>query len=351
VIVVTDRPQPQIDRVRVICPPGWLRAIAGRALAKLVWTVIVGFHARPHLYMGYHIIPNSLIALTTARLFSRPACYQMTSGPAEVDGGGFRSDNPILSRLGRPSAVLERLAVRVVRQFDLVVVRGSGARRYLTERGVSDVAVITGGVDPGRFRSHSQKPYHLLYVGQLIERKRPLEFLEVAAAVVREVPGLRVAMVGDGPMMSRLRTRAGELGISEHVEFHGQKSDVEEFLGRSRVFLLNSRNEGLSIAMAEAMMSGAVPVVADVGDLGDLVRNGVNGYLVAGGDVQEFVRVVTNLLVDEGLSNRLSLAAAESARAHTGLNQVAELWATHLHTARGKGAKGPPPADLQRAGP
>jgi len=86
VIVVTDRPQPPVDRVRVVCPPRWLAAIVGRAVARLAWTIVVGVRARPDLYMGYHIIPNSLIALVAARLFSRPACYQMTSGPAEVDG-------------------------------------------------------------------------------------------------------------------------------------------------------------------------------------------------------------------------------------------------------------------------
>jgi glycosyltransferase involved in cell wall biosynthesis len=351
VIVVTDRPQPAVDRVRVVRPPRWIAVIVGRAVARLAWTIVVGVRAKPDLYMGYHIIPNSLIALVAARLLSRPACYQMTSGPAEVDGGGYRSDNPFLGRLRQPSGFLERLAMSVVRQFDLVVVRGAGARRFLAERGVNRVAIITGSVDRDRLRPSAERPYHLLSVGQLIERKRPLEFLEIAAAVARDVPGLRAAMVGDGPLMSQLRVRAGELGVAEQVELCGQMGEVEELLGRSRVFVLSSRNEGLSIAMAEAMMSGAVPVVTDVGDLRDLVRHGVNGYLVAAGDCQEFVCVITNLLRDEELWSRLSQAAIESARTHTGLDHVAELWATHLRTSQRPDASGSARAGLGAANP
>jgi glycosyltransferase involved in cell wall biosynthesis len=314
----------------------------GRALARLICTAWVGVRVRPDLFMGYHLIPNSVIALVVGRLLSRATCYQMTTGPNEVIGGGFRSDNPILSRLSRPSAFLERLSLAVVREVDLVVVRGSAARRFLAERGVAEVAVITGSVDPERFRPGAERPYDLLYVGQLIPRKRPLEFLEILAEVAREVPGVNAAMVGDGVLMDSIRMRAAQLGVADRVELAGQSAEVHEFFARSRVFLLTSRSEGLSIAMAEAMMSGAVPVVADVGDLGDLVRSGVNGYLVDAEDRAAFVRRVKELLRDGELWQRLSRAATESARAGNGLDRVAELWARHLPTV---GVVAPPGLD------
>jgi len=332
VIVITDREQPAIQGVRVICRPPWLAAVIGRAPARLACALWVGLRVRPEVFMGYHLIPNSLIALIVGRFLSRATCYQMTTGPNEVDGGGFRSDNPVLSRLRRPFPPLERLALAAVREFDLVVVRGSGAGRYLSERGVADVAVITGSVDPKSFHPRLERPYDLLFVGQLIARKRPLEFVEILAEVTREIPGVRAVMVGDGVLMREVRARAAELGVADRVDFPGQTEEVHTLFNRARVFLLTSRSEGLSIAMAEAMMSGAVPVVANVGDLGDLVRSGVNGYLVEADDRSTFVRLTSNLLRDRELWKRLSRAAAESARAHSSLDRVAHLWATHLHT-------------------
>jgi glycosyltransferase involved in cell wall biosynthesis len=50
------------------------------------------------------------------------------------------------------------------------------------------------------------------------------------------------------------------------------------------VFVLTSRSEGLALSLMEAMTCGLPAVVPDVGDLGDLVEDGANGFLVPGGD-------------------------------------------------------------------
>jgi glycosyltransferase involved in cell wall biosynthesis len=54
-------------------------------------------------------------------------------------------------------------------------------------------------------------------------------------------------------------------GVSQNVEMPGRRNDVHAWMAQSRVFLLTSPSEGLSIALLEAMCAGAVPVVSDVG--------------------------------------------------------------------------------------
>jgi glycosyltransferase involved in cell wall biosynthesis len=333
VIVVTDLPQPEVDHVRVSRPPRWMSAVIGRAGARFTWMLATGWRTKPDLYMGYHIMPNALVALWAGRLFGRPACYQMTAGPNEVVGGGYRADNPVLARLGAPWPWLERLALAAVREFDLVVVRGRGALGFLAERDVRRAAVITGSVDAARFPASEERRCDLLYVGQLIERKRPLEFLEIVAAVAEVTPGLRAAMVGDGPLRERVVRRVAELGLERTVETTGQRSDVEAYAAQARIFLLTSRSEGLSIAMIEAMMAGAVPVVADVGDLGDLVESGVTGYVLDPDDRDGFVRTVTRLLAEPQRWAALSRAAQQTARDRAGIDRVADLWSRHLEEA------------------
>lgn len=334
-VVVTEAPLEPVDRVEFACPPRWAVIVLGRTVAKLVWMVGAGLRWRPQLYMGYHVIPGAVTALVVARLFGRPACYQMTGGPIEVVGGGFGCENPVLARLHGPSPSLERIALSVVREFDFVIVRGGSARRFLTDRGVRPerVAVITGSVDADRIPKAPERTYDLVFVGRLAEAKQPLQFVEILAMVHRAVPSVRAVVIGDGPLLAEAQSLAERLGVAPQVEFVGKTREVEGFLSRSRVFVLTSRTEGLSIAMAEAMMAGAVPVVADVGDLSDLVRSGTNGYLVKPNDREEYARRVVALLQDAALWGRLSRAAVESAQSHVGLDQVTGRWARHLDEA------------------
>jgi glycosyltransferase involved in cell wall biosynthesis len=192
------------------------------------------------------------------------------------------------------------------------------------------VAVVPGSVDPAEVRPRAERTIDLLYVGRFTETKRPLQFVEVAAALGRGRPDLVAVMIGEGPLLEEARARAQELGAAGRIDFRGRQDQVAEELGRARVFVLTSRTEGLSIAMAEAMVAGAVPVVSRVGDLEDLVRDGENGYLVEVDDREGFARRAGGLLDDPALWARMSGAARQSATAYVGLDAVSALWARQL---------------------
>jgi glycosyltransferase involved in cell wall biosynthesis len=340
VVVVTDAPQPAPPGVRVVCPPRWASVLLGRVGANLLSLIGVGLRDRPDAYMGYHIFPNATFALIAGRLFGRPACYQMTGGPIEVQDGGVDSENRLLSRLRRPSPFLERLSLAVIRRFDLVVVRGSSARSYLLGQGVrSPIAIIPGSVDPARFQRRPERTWDLVFVGRLTETKQPLQFVEIVGLVARRIPSVKAVLFGDGPLRDEVCTLAQRLGIGANLDLRGRTAEVEPVLAASRIFVLTSRTEGLSIAMAEAMMCGVVPVVANVGDLPDLVRHGETGYLVAPGQTEAFARHVLALLDDVGLWKRVSEAATAAARAHVGIDRVTALWAAELEALRRGGPR------------
>jgi glycosyltransferase involved in cell wall biosynthesis len=248
-----------------------------------------------------------------------------------VIGGGSTAGNPVLATVGGGSPRLERLALSVVGEFDLVVVRGAGGARFLAERGVrAPVAIVPGSVDPARFRPAGDRVYDLAFVGRLVAGKQPLEFVEIAARVARSRGSVRAILLGDGPLRGEVEQRVLSLGLRGSVEVAGQVEDVAAVLSLARLFVLPSLSEGLSIALAEAMTAGAVPLAARVGDLADLVAEGANGYLLAPDDREGFVRRAEALLADPRLWARMSEAASASARAHMGLPHVASLWSTHL---------------------
>jgi len=104
-----------------------------------------------------------------------------------------------------------------------------------------------------------------------------------------------------------------DLGIGRNVSFVGYQDDIENWLRKSKVFVLTSDSEGLSLSMMEAMMCGLPVVASDVGDLGDLIENGVNGYLVQRRSPDLFADRIIELLTDARRLEAFSQAARRSA--------------------------------------
>ena len=333
VIVITHGTLPHIDGVTQQVPPRWLTKAAGRTVSKLIWTIVIGKRADADVFIGYHIIPNATIALVAARVLGRAACYQMTGGPIELIGGGYQAtENSVVGHLGRPSARLERLALAAAGAFDLAVVRGRSAEQFVRERcAPARTAIIPGSVDMDRFTAGTDaRRWDLIFVGRLAPTKQPLHFVEIVAAVRQRCPAIRACIAGDGPMMAEVRERIERLGLGDAVELLGQVPDASSCLRAARVFVLTSRSEGLSIAMAEAMASGAVPVVANVGDLGDLVADGTNGFLIEPGNIAQYADRAIELLEHADRRRALSAAATRAAHAAHSIERVSALWRESL---------------------
>lgn len=328
IIAVVDGPIISDSRIRLARPPAFLRILFGRAVSKALWMLRMSLVSPPEVVMGYHIFPGALSALFVARIIGARAVYQMTAGPVELIGGGTATENALLSRLGRPSPLLERLALRICSHFDMVVVRGQRACDFLSSRSVTcNVEVIVGSIDVVRFEgSQEHRCYDVAYVGRFNPIKQPDHVVSVVAALACCRPGIRAVMVGDGPLLGDLRAKAASLHISSCIEFLGHVEAVEAILIRTKVFILTSRSEGLSIALAEAMAAGVVPVVADVGDLGDLVQNGITGWRVTPSDLAAYAQRIHELLGDERQWRQLSGAARMRACEHNSLDAVIQKW-------------------------
>jgi glycosyltransferase involved in cell wall biosynthesis len=160
---------------------------------------------------------------------------------------------------------------------------GTSAISYFKEKGVTaNFEIVPGGFDDEIFHPSDtiEKKYDLILIGRLSEVKRVDRFLESIHLAKHKLPSLSAIIVGDGPDINKLQKIAGDLGISENVTFAGWQDNVEKWLNESRCFVLTSDSEGLSQALIQAMMCGIPAINSNVGDLGDLIVDGVNGYLI-----------------------------------------------------------------------
>jgi glycosyltransferase involved in cell wall biosynthesis len=226
-----------------------------------------------------------------------------------------------------PDAVVERRLVTAIDAFDLVVTMGTGAARFFRERGVRPpVHVVAGGIDRRRFAIHRTAPTEdLVMVGRLAPIKRVDLFLAAMACALTQLPALTAVIVGDGAERPDLEMRARELGLEGRVRFVGHQVDVAPWLARARALVLSSDSEGLPLSVVEAMSAGLPVVVSHVGDLPDLVEDGVNGFLVRERTPEAFSERIVELLRDDALCARFSEAALRAAQRYT-IEAAARKW-------------------------
>jgi len=149
------------------------------------------------------------------------------------------------------------------------------------------------------------------WVGRMTGIKDTGAVVDIVRAVRERGVNAVLCMVGDGPDREGLEQLAHKLGIARYCYFVGYQSDVAGYYRLFDAFLLPSVNEGTPVSAIESLASGT-PVVANrVGGVPDVVRDGVDGFLVEPGDVDAAAARLAELAADPALRSRLG----ESGRA------------------------------------
>ncbi|HWL95238.1 MAG TPA: glycosyltransferase, partial [Phycisphaerae bacterium] len=322
------------DKVRFVSPSEFASRLLGRTIARFLTLMKLCRRERAAVLMGYHIMPNALMCLVAARWYGLQAAYQMTGGPVQIIGGGVGSENVLLRRQRKPSRLREWLMIHLVRQFDEVIVRGPEAARYVEQIGAGGRChVVPGGIDTERFaptagdaRGTPEKLYDLIAVGRLVAVKRYDRLLRIVSEIRRLKPDVRHAIVGDGPLRAEIEGQIRRKGLELNVELLGRRDDVVPILRESRAFILTSENEGLSIAMMEAMAAGLPAIVPDIGELKSVVRDGVEGILIDPAAPGKAAVRIAELLRDGPARVKMAESARAAVCDFASVEAVARRW-------------------------
>lgn len=160
-------------------------------------------------------------------------------------------------------------------------------------------------------------------VGRFVPEKgydHLLDALELARA---EVPDLRWLAVGDGELRPGLAARAASAGLAGAVVWAGLRADVEAILPAMDIWVMSSVEEGLPVALLEAMASGCPIVATRVGGIPDAVEDGREAVLVPPADAAALAAAIVHLLRDPERARRLGDAARSRAMAEYSIHSVA----------------------------
>ena len=162
----------------------------------------------------------------------------------------------------------------------------------------------------------------ILGIGRLAPQKRFDRFIRVLTALQRacQVP-IQALIAGTGPLQSELERLASDAGLFPGtLEFCGNVSNVQSIYKRGHILLLTSDHEGTPNVVLEAMASGLPVVATAVGDVPELVKHGVSGYVVEPGDEAGAVRHLAELLSNPSLRESMGARGREFVQANHALD-------------------------------
>lgn len=160
----------------------------------------------------------------------------------------------------------------------------------------------------------NRKKNQILFLGEIGERKGCLDIPSIYAEILKSEKAVPLVMGGDGEI-EKVKQLLEEKGATEGVSFPGwvRGGEKDRLLGESSIFLFPSYNEGMPMALLEAMAYGLAVVTTRVGGIPRLIDHGINGYLCEPGDIEDITEKVLELVQDEKKRSEFGNAAREKA--------------------------------------
>lgn len=165
-------------------------------------------------------------------------------------------------------------------------------------------------VEPAPFADRD--PGLVVMLARLDEQKQIGDAIEAFAQVVAAVPSARLEIYGHGPLEGALQRTIDSLGLGHSVALAGYTKDPAAVFRKASVSLLTSKFEGFGLVLLESLANGCPVVSYDIKyGPSDVVRDGVNGYLVTPRSRKALASRVVDLLSEPELRRRMSAAATE----------------------------------------
>ena len=151
-----------------------------------------------------------------------------------------------------------------------------------------------------------KKDFIMIFPGELNNNKNQELLLNVLSLLLPDIPNAKLLLPGNDLLNGSLQKKAKELGIEKSVRFLGFRNDIPKLLKISNLALSSSKREGLPVNIMEAMIVGIPVVATNCRGNADLIKDGVNGFLIKNFDALEFSKKIKKIYFDKSLSKKLA---------------------------------------------
>lgn len=164
------------------------------------------------------------------------------------------------------------------------------------------------------------KKKQILFLGEIGERKGCFDIPAIYAEIKRIEKEIPLLIGGDGEI-EKMQELFDKEAVGDSVSFLGWVRGIEKdrLLQDSSIFLFPSYNEGMPMALLEAMAYGLAIVTTNVGGIPKLVEDGVDGFICEPRDIHGIAKKLIELVEDDEVRARFGSAARKKAEMHYGL--------------------------------
>lgn len=195
---------------------------------------------------------------------------------------------------------------------------------------IERIVTVRNGIDPAKFEIDNAaskcSDFDRIIFGtaaRLVPLKGVAYLIEAAARLARKNMAFEVRIAGTGSEQENLERLARSLGLCDRVRFLGQVTDMPGFYRDLDVFVLPSLSEGLPLVVLEAMATGKPIAATRVAGTPEVVRDGVDGFLVLPADANALGDALERLAVDPLLRRQMGAVGRQRVLADFCIDRVA----------------------------
>ena len=316
VYIVSNIVDYELEGLTIINPSPSLTRVVGATLARLSTFFICTLKNKPDYIGGFHILFNATLAILFSKMLRCRSIYFSGGGITETLETG-KTENSFFKFLKERDEFLTSTICKIISKATAIITMGQGAKSFLIINGVPNmnIHVISGAIDNKKFypvTENIDKKYDLVLTARLSKVKQVNILLDILAKLKQQKVLCNAVVIGDGPLLNDLKSYAEALGVNSMVNFVGHQDDVLSWLHQSKIYILTSQSEGLSLSMLEGLKVGLPAIVPNVGDLSDILVNSHNGYLIENHNIEDFTSSIITLLTNKNLLSEFSANAIKS---------------------------------------
>ena len=162
-----------------------------------------------------------------------------------------------------------------------------------------------------------EEAFAMYSIGELIPRKNHIFVLETLEETFRSHPDLHYFIAGNGALTDELTQWIREHNLTDQIHLLGFRKDARRLMYGMDLFLFPSKQEGLPVAVIEAMAAGLPVIASDIRGSHDLIRNEENGMLYPVTDAAGFLAAFQKLYASPALRQKLGRQASLDADAYS----------------------------------